>query len=95
MDPSFHCATKGTPHLDFSAYPYPVVCSLSVRGTGKGKEGRRPRAGGELRQKFFFFRAALGAYGSSQARSLIGDVAAGLHHSHSNVGSQLHLQPTP
>ena len=29
------------------------------------------------------------AYGGSQARGLIGAVAAGLHHSHSNVGSEL------
>ena len=40
---------------------------------------------------FFFFwvfsRAALKAYGGSQARGLIGTVGAGLHHSHGNVGS--------
>ena len=35
------------------------------------------------------------AYGSSQARGPIGAVAAGLHHSHSNSGSELRLQPTP
>ena len=46
---------------------------------------------------FFFciFRAAPAAYGGSQARGLIGAVAAGLHHSHSNMGSEPHLQPTP
>jgi len=48
---------------------------------------------------FFFcllsFRAAPAAYGGSQARGLIGAVAAGLHHSHSNVGSELRLRPTP
>jgi len=35
--------------------------------------------------------------GDSQARGLIGAVAAGLHHSHShsNVGSEPCLQPTP
>ena len=42
-----------------------------------------------------FFRAALVAYGSSQARGLIGAVAASLHQSHSNSGSKLHLRPTP
>ena len=42
-----------------------------------------------------FFRAAPTAYGSSQARGQIGAAAAGLHHSHSNVGSMLRLQPTP
>ena len=35
------------------------------------------------------------AYGGSQARGLIGAVAAGLHQSHSNARSELHLQPTP
>ena len=35
------------------------------------------------------------AYGGSQARGRIGAIAAGLHQSHSNSGSELHLQPTP
>ena len=39
---------------------------------------------------FFFFRAALVAYGSSQARGQIGDTAAGLHHSHSSTVSLTH-----
>ena len=39
----------------------------------------------------FLFTAALAAYGSSRARGQIG--AAGLCHSHSNAGSELHLQP--
>ena len=34
------------------------------------------------------------ACGSSQARGQIRATAAGLYHSHSNVGSGLHLQPT-
>ena len=42
-----------------------------------------------------FFRAAPVAYGGSQARDPTGATAAGLHHSHSNVGSKLCLQPTP
>ena len=44
-----------------------------------------------------FFRAAPTAYGGSQARGPIGAVASGLHHSHSNVGSELrlHLRPIP
>ena len=37
------------------------------------------------------FRAALAAYGGSQARGLIGAVAAGLHQSHSNAGSESSL----
>ena len=46
---------------------------------------------------FFFwsFRVSPVAYGSSQARGQTGVAAAGLHHSHSNAGSKLHLQPTP
>ena len=39
--------------------------------------------------------ATLVAYGGSQARGLIGAVAAGLCHSHSNAGSEPCLQPTP
>ena len=35
------------------------------------------------------------AYGISQARSLIGAVASGLHHSYSNAGSKPRLRPTP
>ena len=34
------------------------------------------------------------AYGDSQARGLIGAVAAGLCQSHNNVGSEPRLQPT-
>ena len=44
---------------------------------------------------FFFPGAAPLAYGGSQARGLMGAVAAGLHHSHSNTGSEPSLQPTP
>ena len=44
---------------------------------------------------FCLFRAAPAAYGSSQARGLIGAVAAGLRHSHSNDRSKPHLRPTP
>ena len=50
---------------------------------------------------FFFFvflpfsRAAPAAYGGSQARGLIGAVAASLHQSHSNAGSEPCLRPTP
>ena len=34
-------------------------------------------------------------HGDSQARGLIGAVATGLHHSHSNARSKPHLPPTP
>ena len=43
---------------------------------------------------FFFFRATLSAYASSQARGQIEAAAASLCHSHSNTGSELGLQPT-
>ena len=43
----------------------------------------------------FFFRATHMAYGGSQARGPIRAVAAGLHHSLSNAGSEPSLQPTP
>ena len=41
------------------------------------------------------FRAAPVAYGSFQARGQIGASAAGLHHRHSNAGSEPCLRPTP
>ena len=44
---------------------------------------------------FAFSRAVPVAYGGSQARGLIGAVAIGLRQSHSNAGSEPHLQPTP
>ena len=42
---------------------------------------------------FFFglFKAALVAYGDFQARGPVRATAAGLRHSHSNVGSKPHL----
>ena len=43
----------------------------------------------------YFFRAAVTAYGGSQARGWIGAIGAGLHHSHSNAGPKLCLRPTP
>ena len=39
---------------------------------------------------FFLFRAVFAAHGGSQARGLIGAIAAG--HSHSNAGSELRLR---
>ena len=44
---------------------------------------------------FVFSRAAPVAYGGFQARGPIGAIAAGLYHSHSNIRSEPHLQPTP
>ena len=42
---------------------------------------------------FFLFKATPESYGSSQPRGKIRAVTAGLHHSHSNTGSELYLQP--
>ena len=44
---------------------------------------------------FLLFRTASTAYGSSQARGRIRDIAAGLCQSPSNRGSEPHLRPTP
>jgi len=44
---------------------------------------------------FYFSRATPMAYGGSRARGLIGAVASGLRHSHSNASSEPRLQPTP
>ena len=44
---------------------------------------------------FLLFRAAPAAYGSSCVKGQIGAVAAGLHHSDSNSGSEPCLQATP
>ena len=41
------------------------------------------------------FRATPMAYGGTQGRGWIRATAVGLHHSHSNAGSELCLQPTP
>ena len=43
---------------------------------------------------FWLFRAAHGAYGSSQARGPIGAATARLDHSHSNTASEPHPKPT-
>ena len=44
---------------------------------------------------FLSFRAAPVAHGGSRARGPFGAVAAGLHQSHRNVGSEQRLWPTP
>ena len=44
---------------------------------------------------FFLFGATPTAYGSSQAKGWIGATAAGLHHSHSNAGTEPCLLLTP
>ena len=44
---------------------------------------------------FFLFKAAHAAYRNCAARGQIRAAAADLHHSHSNIRSELHLWPTP
>ena len=44
---------------------------------------------------FLLFRDTPSAYGGSQARGPIRAIAAGVHHSHSNIRSKLRMQPTP
>ena len=44
---------------------------------------------------FFLFGSPPVAYGSSQARGLIGASAAGLHHSQNNEEFKVYLQPAP
>ena len=41
------------------------------------------------------FRVVPVAHGGSQARDQIGTAVAGLWHSHSNTGSELHLRTAP
>ena len=64
-----------------------------------GGEAATGSAGKVLTSLSFFFSffgyTAPTAYVGSQARGPIGATAAGLHHSHSNVGSKPHLQCTP
>ena len=43
----------------------------------------------------YLLRAAPSVYGGSHARGQIRDGVASLYHSHSNLGSELHVQPTP
>ena len=61
----------------------------------EGKEGRKEGGRERDRKERFFSKATSVAYGSSQAKGQIRAVAASLHHSYSNSGSELHLQPTP
>ena len=44
---------------------------------------------------FLLFKAALTAYGSSQARGTISATATNLYHSHRNTRSEPRVQPTP
>ena len=61
---------------------------------GGGDSGFLPVAVATFFFFFGLFRVTPVANGNSQARCQIRAVAAGLHHSHSNTGSKLPLQPT-
>jgi len=67
---------------------FPSATLLDI--TPKGYfQGRHPKGCSVCNKSFL--RAAPSAYGGSQARGLIGAGAAGLHHSHSNEGSEPRL----
>ena len=88
---------------------HPVSCSSfasNISKTGNWDHCKFKRI--QLLFKFFFyyfiilfiyflnlFRATSVAYRGSQARGLIGAVAAGLRHSHSKLGSEPQLMTTP
>ena len=89
--------------LCYKAGPDPSIANLQAstitqrRQLQERKETARKGFASFLNFFFSFslFRAPPVAYGGSQARSLIGAAAVGLHHSHSNARSQLCLRPTP
>ena len=62
---------------------------------GRWREAAECQSWGPISFFFWLFRASPAAYGSSQARGLIGAVAASHSHSHSNARSELHLRPAP
>ena len=70
--------------------PSELRLSVLLRRTGSF-----PFFGGLLFFVFCLFRAIPMAQGGSQARGRIGAAAAGLYPSHSNVGSEPRLRPTP
>ena len=83
-------------HL-FSLIPITRKCPLGF-DTLEGKFREHdfcPLGGFSVCLSFCFFRARPVTYGDSKARSLIGAIDAGLCHSYSNAGSELHLQPVP
>ena len=77
----------------------PTISGRRVAGLegrkGMGKVGNATSLSGDQDPlpflSFFLFRATSVADGSSQVRAQIRAAAAGLGHSHSNVGSKLHL----
>ena len=68
----------------------PVACRSS-----RARYQTRATAAIMLTPSQSFFRSFRMAYESPQARGRIGAIAVGLCHSHSNIGSEPCLQPTP
>ena len=73
------------------------LCYAQARGYQRDKEGKVTAGYVRVFCLFWFllFRAAPMAYGHSQARGRIRAAAAGLRHSHSNMGSEPCRGPTP
>ena len=74
------------------------ACLLFLQGQTFGPKTYVMNTGDVIYFIYFvvsLFRATSTAYGGSQARGLIGAIAAGLRHSHSNTGFEPHLQPIP
>ena len=97
-----HCATTGTPYFFFYLGPFNIsfrmglvlLCSFSFCLL------ENFFISPSILLLFFFCLFAISwaapvAYGGSQTRGPIGAVAASLHQSHSNLGSEPPLQPTP
>ena len=89
--------------LERSGYgdTFPISASAFLRKQNETQKGLNTSKPPAYFQKLLFlifillFRAALGAYGGSQARGRIGAAAASLHQSHSNARSELRLRPPP
>ena len=93
MDSSFHNA------VIFTEHKRNIMEAKKKKKKGIGAQDRIEGKGRGwkvfLRSYFIFLllRATSASYGSSQVRGRIRAAAAGLHHSHSNVESEPHLQP--
>ena len=76
------------------SHVYPHITWIYLNTPSISGKGRTLNVATKL---FFFclFRAASTAYGGAQARGWIRAIAASLYHSHSNMGSQPCLWPTP